>query len=80
MPSKRIKIRLNSTGVGKDGKPTGYFYTTDKTTVVAPAAAAGKGKKKAGGKLEKRMYDPRAWDAAKGKYGMHVIFKEGKIK
>lgn len=71
MASERLKINMNSTGVGKNGKLTGYFKTTTKKVKGVV------GEKK--GKLEKMMFDPRAWDAAKGKLGMHVLFKEGKI-
>ncbi|MGD9153398.1 MAG: 50S ribosomal protein L33 [Gammaproteobacteria bacterium] len=71
MVSDRVKIRMNSTGVGKDGKSTGYFKTTTKKVKGVV------GEKK--GKLEKMMFDPRAWDAEKGKFGMYVLFKEGKI-
>ncbi len=67
MASGRTKIRMNSTGVGKNGKKTGYFKTTTKASNVKE-------------KLKKRMFDPRAWDAEKGKFGKHILFKEGKIK
>jgi len=72
MASDRMKIRMNSTGVGKTGKSTGYFKTTTKKVKGII------GEKK--GKLEKMMFDPRAWDEKKGKFGKHVLFKEGKIK
>ena len=73
MPSNRIKIKMISTGIGKNGKPTGYSKTTTKRT----KAAAGE---KQIGKLEKKMFDPRAWNPDKKKFGMYVLFKEGKIK
>jgi hypothetical protein len=83
MASKRIKIRMNSTGETEKGKPTGYFKTTTRTTASAQSAAdsskTSKTKNKSG-KLEKRMFDPRAWNPETGRRGKHVIFKEGKIK
>lgn len=69
MAKVREKIRLVSTGLTQDGKKTGTFYTTTKNK---------KGENK--GKLEKKKFDPRAFDAASGKKGCHVIFKEDKIK
>ncbi|OGT05745.1 MAG: 50S ribosomal protein L33 [Gammaproteobacteria bacterium GWF2_41_13] len=68
MASGRDKIRLNSTGKKKDGKPTGYFKTTTKN------------KKTMTEKLKKRCFDPRAWNAETQTTGMHVLFEEGKIK
>jgi hypothetical protein len=67
MASGRIKIRLNSTGVGKDGKKTGYFKTTTKASGVKE-------------KLKKKMFDPRAWNPETNKFGMYALFEEGKIK
>ena len=63
-------IRLNSTGLNAKGKKTGYFKTTKR----------GKGLKLKGVKLEKKCFDPHAVNAETGKCGMHVLFKEGKIK
>ena len=69
MASKvREKIRLVSTGKNKAGKKTGYFYTCTKN------------KRTATNKLETRKFDPRAFDKKTGKTGMHVLFKEDKIK
>lgn len=70
MAATREKIKLVSTGKTKDGRSTGMYYTTTKN------------KKGEGGKvkLEKRKFDPRAYDTAKGKLGCHVVFKEDKIK
>lgn len=65
--SGRIKIRLNSTGVKKNGKKTGYFKTTTKIANVKE-------------KLRKRMFDPMAINPKTGKVGVHVMFEEGKIK
>lgn len=83
MASKRIKIRMNSTGETEKGKRTGYFKTTTRTTASTQSAAdstkTSKSKNKAG-KLEKHMFDPRAWNPKTERCGMHVIFKEGKIK
>lgn len=63
----RDKIRMNSTGKTKAGKKTGYFRTTTKN------------KKTTTEKLEKKYFDPRAWNEEAGRNGMHVVFKEGKI-
>lgn len=68
MASKnRDKIKLVSTGKTKDGKVTGTYYTTTKN-------------KKLPEKLSMLKFDRRAFNAETGKLGMHVIFKEGKIK
>jgi large subunit ribosomal protein L33 len=63
----REKIQLRSTGKTKDGEDTGYFYTSYKN------------KRNTTEKLQLKKFDPRAWNAATGRYGMHVIFKEKKI-
>ncbi len=69
MASKiREKIRLVSTGKTAAGAATGMFYTTTKN------------KRKNSEKLQTKKYDPRAFNAETGKTGMHVIFKEEKIK
>ena len=65
--SAREKIELKSTGKTKAGKPTGYSYTTDKN------------KRNTTDKLNRRRYDPRAYNPKTGKCGMHVLFKEKKI-
>lgn len=65
--SAREKIMLLSTGKTKDGKPTGYFYTTYKN------------KRNTTDKLQLKKFDPRAWNPATQKYGMYVTFKEKKI-
>ncbi len=68
MASKiREKIKLISTGKSKDGSPTGTYYTTTKN-------------KKKAEKLELSKFDRLAFNSATGKIGMHVPFKEGKIK
>ena len=64
----REKIKLNSTGKNKAGKPTGTYYTTAKN------------KRNTTEKLERKKFDRRAYDPETGKTGMHVLFKEGKIK
>ena len=64
----REKIRLVSTGKSKSGKKTGYFYTTKKN------------KRTATSKLEMTKFYPRAYNEKTGKTGMHVPFKEDKIK
>ncbi len=69
MASKsRIKIKLVSTGKNKDGKPTGTFYTTTKN------------KKTSTEKLVLKKFDPRAYNPETNKCGMHLQFKEDKIK
>ena len=65
--SAREKIQLRSTGKTKDGKSTGYFYTTYKN------------KRNTTDKLIRKKYDPRAWNPVTNKFGMHVEFKEKKI-
>ncbi len=67
--SKKVeKIKLLSTGTNQKGKRTGYFKTTQKNKINTP------------GKIKKKMYDPRAFNTATGKNGMHVDFEETKIK
>ena len=69
MASKiREKIKLVSTGKTKDDKPTKTFYTTTKN------------KRTSTGKLNIKKFDPKAFNKETGKSGMHVIFKEDKIK
>ncbi len=63
----RDKIKMLSTGKTKAGKPTGTFRTTTKN------------KKKTTEKLKLKSYDARAYNAATGKNGMHVLFEETKI-
>ena len=63
----REKIKMVSTGVTKEGKKTGTFRTTTKN------------KRTTTEKLKKKYFDPRAFNAATGKSGMHVLFEEGKI-
>lgn len=68
MASKaREKIKLVSTGKTKAGEPTAFYYTTIRS-------------KQKTEKLELRKFDPRAFNSVTGKLGMHVLFKEGKIK
>ena len=62
----RERVQLRSTGLNQKGKPTGYF----KTLTV---------NKRAEKKLELMKFDPRAWNAATGKPGMRVVFKQKKI-
>ncbi len=62
--SVREKIKLVSTGKTKDGRATGYYYTTVKNKRNSPD------------KMKIMKFDPRAWNSATGKYGMHVEFKE----
>lgn len=63
----RDKIKMLSTGLTKDKKRTGTFKTTTKN------------KKKTTEKLKKKFYDPRAFNEATGKCGMHVLFEEAKL-
>lgn len=68
----RVKIKLVSTGTKKNGERTGYYKTTQVS--VKPK----KGIKPE--KLEKKSFDPRAYNEETGKVGMHVLFKQDKIK
>ena len=69
MASKvREKIKLVSTGKTKAGKPTGTYYTTSKN------------KRTMTEKFELKKFDPRAYNPETDKTGMHVLFKEEKIK
>lgn len=69
MASKvREKIKLVSTGKTKAGKPTKTFYTTTKN------------KRQNTEKINTKKFDPRAFNPATGKNGMHIVFKEDKIK
>ena len=63
----RDKINLVSTGKRKDGKLTGYRRPTKKN------------KKTSTEKIKIKKFDPYAYNPDTGKYGMHVIFEEGKI-
>lgn len=63
----RIKIMLSSTGKTKEGKATGYFYTTYKNTRNSTE------------KLNIQKFDPRAWNEESQKLGTYVNFKEKKI-
>lgn len=63
----REKVKMVSTGVTKEGKKTGTFRTTTKN------------KRTTTEKLKKKYYDPRAYNAATEKSGMHVMFEEGKL-
>ncbi|OGT09350.1 MAG: 50S ribosomal protein L33 [Gammaproteobacteria bacterium RBG_16_37_9] len=69
MASKvREKIKLVSTGKTQKGKPTKTFYTTTKN------------KRQTTEKINIKKFDPKAYNSETGKAGMHVIFKEDKIK
>ena len=65
---KRDKIKLVSTGKTQAGDATGTYYTTTKN------------KSKGAEKLQKKKYDRRAYNQETGSTGMHVLFKEEKIK
>lgn len=69
MASKiREKIKLVSTAKTKDGKPTKTFYTTTKN------------KRTSTEKINIKKFDPKAFNKETGRCGMHVMFKEDKIK
>ena len=63
----RDKIKMQSTGKTKAGKPTGTYRTTDKN------------KKTTTEKLKLKSYDRRAYNKETGKSGMHVLFEETKL-
>lgn len=69
----RVKVKLVSTGLSAKGTPTGYYKTVDKSNKPGKS-----GEKRE--KLQKMCFDPRAINKKTGKPGMHVIFKEDKIK
>lgn len=71
--SDRVKVKLVSKGKQKDGRSTGYYKTTTKSN--KPKANGAKP-----GKLQKRGFDPRAYNEKTGLTGMHVDFVEDKIK
>jgi large subunit ribosomal protein L33 len=62
--SAREKVKLVSSGKQKDGKSTGFYYTSSKNKRNSP------------NKLEIKKFDPRAYNPETGKCGMHVVFKE----
>ncbi len=69
MASKiREKIKLVSSGKTQEGNSTGTYYTTTKN------------KRNMTEKFNIKKYDRRAYNAETGKCGMHVLFKEEKIK
>ena len=69
MASKiREKIKLVSTGKTEKGTKTGTYYTTTKN------------KRNVTEKLEMKKFDRRAFNPETKKTGMHVLFKESKIK
>ncbi len=63
----REKIKMVSTGTTKAGKKTSTFRTTTKN------------KRTTTEKLKKKYFDPRAYNTATEKTGMHVMFEEGKL-
>lgn len=63
----RDKIKMVSTGLTKAGKKTGTFRTTTKN------------KRTMAEKFKKKYFDPRAFNTATGKTGMHVMFEETKL-
>ena len=64
----REAIKMVSTGKTKSGKKTGTFRVRTKN------------KRASTEKLKLKYYDPRAWNPETGRYGMHVMFEEGKMK
>lgn len=71
----RVKVKLVSTGTTEKGTKTGFYQTTTKRS--KPKGGAGGSKVE---KLTKKAFDPRAYNTETGKLGMHVEFKEDKIK
>lgn len=71
----RVKVKLVSTGTTEKGTKTGYYKTTTKRS--KPKGGSGGSKVE---KLAKKAFDPRAFNTETGKLGMHVEFKEDKIK
>ena len=63
----RDKIKMVSSGLTKAGKKTGTFRVTTKN------------KRTMAEKLKKKYFDPRAYNPATGRAGMHVVFNEAKI-
>lgn len=63
----RDKIKMESTGLTKEGKPTRYSFTTTKNKKTKPE------------KMEMMSFDPMAFNPATGKTGMHCLFKEVKL-
>ena len=63
----RDKIKMVSTGLTKAGKKTGTFRVTTKN------------KRTMTEKFKKKYYDPRAYNTATDKCGMHVMFEEAKL-
>lgn len=64
----RDKVKLVSTGVTPEGKPTRYTYTT----TINKTKLQGK-------KLEFMKHDPMARNPDTGRRGAHVLFKQEKI-
>ena len=60
------KVRMESTGTMKDGRPTGFRYYKKRTRNLTE-------------KMSFRKYDPCAWNPETGKCGMHVDFVEKKM-
>jgi len=63
----RDKIKLVSTGKTKAGKLTGTFRVRKKN------------KKTMTEKIKMKCFDKRAFNAATGKVGAHVLFEETKL-
>ncbi|HEU5281771.1 MAG TPA: 50S ribosomal protein L33 [Gammaproteobacteria bacterium] len=63
----RDKIKMESTGLNKKGKPTRYSFTTTKNKKTKPE------------KMEMKSFDPMAFNAETGRTGMHCVFKEVKL-
>ena len=64
--SRRKKVMMVSEGKLKDGRLTKTAYYTTKG-------------ERDPNKLKLRKYDPRAYNPATGKCGMHVTFNEKKV-
>jgi large subunit ribosomal protein L33 len=67
MTSARKKVRIVSTGTNQKGKATGTFYVIQVNKLAQE-------------KLEIKKFDRFAFNQETGKRGMHVIFKEKKLK
>lgn len=74
----RVKVKLVSTGTTEKGTKTGFYKTTMKRSKPKSGKAGTGGAKLE--KLELKCFDPRAFNQETGRLGMHVPFKEDKIK
>jgi len=75
----RDAVRLVSTGKTKDGKSTGSFYVTTYNK-TATSKARSRPVKQPNKKIDVMKFDPRAYNPKTGKVGIHVLFKQEKMK